>query len=1045
VEPEPVVIDEDTTWSGRHGAVLDRPTVVESGAALTIERCNLSVDLLDLVMGNASWLSVERGASLAVRESRISITYDPRLEDAVFVPYSGSMKGACSLSRAVNLAGTEAPVLELDLLWWAMETTLVVCVQREPGAPLETVASLAPPDDGVRAWRHYEVPLTAFKGSVARVVLFPSDGWGGRDLLVGRLLVTDGGASPTWDELRTGRAWEDLWLMRGFKPFFKEFRGQHTRYSSLISARGTVEITRSVLEAPAGLPRGYTYIAAGKFDATNLRPGVRGAVSYDEAPTAGHIEVRDAALNIEGSSLSNVPITAVDARLDVRGSEMSGDATPLSVACTWGSVDSTDLEVRPFSPIYVEAHPPDPPDLAVLAASFDNSSGPLRLSGCNLSGGGRGLDLNHAWAEVEGCAFDGQSWMAIWAHDSRGLGTWEDVARSNTFVRLGQYAFLQTHTAVLDLTGPGRPGPGSMGYFTGLLYWEGQDDYIDWQVLTRIDVLVGHLLMPETLVDASLGVNRISEVTLDLYNDWGGVEDLRIDTSVTALTVVLEPGLAYGDGRSFYKTAFMRVQEEPGPAPGQVNLTVYVRVPEAFLGSWWVDVKLDGALLRALTMAEALESEYSNYNAMLLATVDVAPGPHAMDIEVHALLDHGDELLTSWSRDHLRASGPGQAGMARGFLEAGGGVLMCDPGMTVEAAGITSLDAGSDTLVVMAFLGAGAALMLGDIALPPTTAAWFAASGPGELDLTNVSAGPTVLRCTGSRLGVSNVSSTTLTMELAGSNATISNLTAERLTTLSAFDCQSLLFEGLVLSSQEGEPYAWALGSNVTLRRASIASNGSSLLGMSVYGNGSLTVEASTFVDCILDVWSYERNNVTLHISDCDFEGEASGLKISWDPAWASGDRAFLEGSLVEGNRFQGGDLVCPPAIVDRYIGDNTMGLGSRYIAWFHGGVAAEGKPAGASYVRGVIDADERASELGEDAMGRFYDEWSGLFVEGSLAAPHFTGNATVHFYFVADPSDRDASWVFDFASVPLPLPGEPVKVREWEDVSTLVLPMVQP
>ena len=77
--------------------------------------------------------------------------------------------------------------------------------------------------------------------------------------------------------------------------------------------------------------------------------------------------------------------------------------------------------------------------------------------------------------------------------------------------------------------------------------------------------------------------------------------------------------------------------------------------------------------------------------------------------------------------------------------------------------------------------------------------------------------------------------------------------------------------------------------------------------------------------------------------------------------------------------------------------------------------------------------------------MGSFYDEWSGLFVEGSLAAPHFTGNATLHFYFVADPSDRDASWVFDFASVPLPLPGEPVKVRAWEDVSALVLPMVQP
>ena len=83
LNPEPVVIDEGTTWGDRQGVLLDRPTVVASGVSLTVERCNLTVDLLDLVMGNAAWLSVEPGASLIIRDTRISITYDQRLEDAV--------------------------------------------------------------------------------------------------------------------------------------------------------------------------------------------------------------------------------------------------------------------------------------------------------------------------------------------------------------------------------------------------------------------------------------------------------------------------------------------------------------------------------------------------------------------------------------------------------------------------------------------------------------------------------------------------------------------------------------------------------------------------------------------------------------------------------------------------------------------------------------------------------------------------------------------------------------------------------------------------
>ena len=284
-----------------------------------------------------------------------------------------------------------------------------------------------------------------------------------------------------------------------------------------------------------------------------------------------------------------------------------------------------------------------------------------------------------------------------------------------------------------------------------------------------------------------------------------------------------------------------------------------------------------------------------------------------------------------------------------------------------------------------------------------------------------------------------------LSLEMSGCQGLMDNITTGTLGSLIAYGGCSLLAEDLTLESQEDEIYGWIMNSNLTLRRMSVISDNGSLMGLSTLENGSLAIESSTFHDCVLDIWSYDMNNMTLSIADCDFKGEASGLKISWDPAWESAERAFLNGSFVEGNRFHGGDLVCPPAIADLYVGNNSLGPGSRYIMWFYGYVDTEGMPENATQVRSYIDSDMPSSELGKDALGTFYNQWSGLFVEGSLAPPHFIGEPVVHYYFVAEISSYQGKWVFDFASVPLPPSGEPVRVLEWDDVTVLVQPLVQP
>ena len=1044
VDPEPVVIDGDTTWSELTGVQLERPTVVASGAALTIERCNLTVDLLDLVMGNASWLSVEPGALLMLQESRISVTYDPRLEDAVFVPSISLHKGLCSISRAVNLEGTRDPVLSLELLWWRMGTSLVVGVQPRPGSPLQTLAVIEPPDDGERAWRRYDIPLADFSGSVVRVVMFPSDGKGALDLFVGKVLVGDRHGPLLWDELGTGRVWEDMWLMRGFVPFFKDLRQHHAHYHPLLDARGDVRLVDSIIDAPPNLPRSSEIFSPGKFNPSHREPADRGLVSWHSAPTMGHIHMRGASLSIERSSVINIPITMNDGRLDITDSNISGDASLLSVEDTWGSINRTSLEVRERHLIYDGPGAWDYGSGTALSVDYYNASGPLAIRSCNFTGGERGLDLNQAWIELEGCAFAGQSWLAVWDHSSRFV-PWPEVLSENTFTGLGNYSYLRTHNTVLELVGPDRPGPGSSGVFTGRISWEGQEDSYEWQVLVRVDVYQAYFLMPVELVDASMRENDIGEVRIDLFNTWGGVDGLWLDTNETYRAVTMDSELAYRFDP--YQDSYLEVDEAMGRGPGEVDLTIEVAARREHRENWQVDIALDGALVRTILPADANVSVSGSYDAKAVATVEVPAGYHVVNTTLYGRADEGNEALYTQTLSYMRFDEDVLPDVVIDWTRTGRCALILDPGVALNITGPLAPDQGTGVLQLRTYLWEGAHLTVHDASVPPTALAWFTGVGPGRLDLTDITCGPIVIEAEDADFTLCNATCARLSIELNGGTGRLSNLTASTLRTIIVY-AGNLSIEDLTVGAQEGISSCYIYDANASFRHLNLTCNGSAMLDYLLGYSASLAIEGSTFRDCIVTTYGDSPSHrLDLLVEGCTFEGDRSCLVWPHDNMTPTGELAVFAGSRISDNLFKGGAIVCSPEFLDAFFVGNAFEGGVRYLLWSPRAPLVVGAPENASHVHAYVDGDDPSVALGESVMGDYNEQWGGLFATGSLTPPHLTTNTAVHLYLKAQDTETDYfnDWVVDFRTLPLPLKDERLFVIAWEDISTLIAPLIKP
>ncbi len=1036
-----VIISGDKTWTDEEKR-LESPIVVRRGGHLKLKDCNLTVDLLDLVMGDRTWVTVEEGGKLTLEGTRLAIEYDPNLERAVLA-YSRSRWTPPSVSRVVNLAGTDEPELSVELFWWHGRTPVTVAVQQEPGAELEFVQELGSTTSPKRVWTTYSVPLSKYKGAAVRVVIFPSDGNGTDDVFIGSARVVDGTSEPPYDRFETGRTWDDGWLCEVFRPFFTVMGRHYSKqnWEALIEAEGDISLSNSALEAPGNLSRWDHWYSTAKHQ-SEIVPKFLGSVSLYRARTTagGHVKIEGADLEIDRSTVENVPIIASSSVLTISGSTMSSDGDILAINTSRGTIDSCDFIITDFAEIHPwgDAYSSDRRGVA-LAIAFNDSKGPVQVSDCSFSGASIAVELNHAWASVQHCLFSQCSWYGIWDHETRGIGSWDDINASNYFEEMEGDWYFRTHSAVIELMGPGRPPEGSVySYDTGLISWEGVDPY-DTQHLIVVDAYRARMLMPTLSVNSVGHALYLEYITLDVINDWGGANNVQVDTTIRSSNLTLDPEASYRDFGGGHRV--LRCEQSRGEGPGWIDLHFKVGVPTEFIDSYAVVLRLDGGT-EGVIHDEAFEpSRYSNYDGEANYSLNVGAGSHSLHIELVGFQEDGTyEVIEEETVRFFRMTDPASTSDAMEFLAAGKGTLLIGPGIAIEATD-ESLLSTSDDLHFRLYMSDGCAFSLENLSTPTTGSIRVRAYGPGSVSMRNLTTGTFELGAVDADTEIVDVECIGTSIGFHGGDHQINAIVIKHQLYFRADSNATVVLDS---SKINGSRWYEVLGGSLSIRNTLLSSTSTFSPYIYAYDNCSVRIENSTFKQMQLEIYAARRGNVSLFVKGCEFIGPACHLWIQTyrfpDPETPT----ILEDSTISGNIFHGNGtgLLYDCSRYEWLQEDNRFESGSSIFYWSDFRPKLIGEMEDIEYFRLWVDPDENQLASIEEVLGREPDMWDGVFHELTGDPPTMEGPIPITYHIEAiggGYSETWENWIVAFGELELPSDIEELPVPLWEDVMELV------
>lgn len=1046
LDPQPLVVASDERWEGRQGT-LDTPIIVRTGATLELVDCNLSVHLLELLLGNQSWITVEEGGRLVLERTDLGIYYEPQLEDAVVAIGYPSQGTPCSISRVVNLEGAEDPVLSLDLFWWRGNTTVFVGVQDDVGEDLDLVSRIEPDNSSHRAWTNWNVSLADHGDRIVRLIVFTNES-GYKDVIIGQVRVMDGSGELPSDRFGSGRAWEDGWLCKRFGPILMPSSWRTPRAELLVHSLGDVTISGSRVHASPGLPRWDVGYAASRYHdepAEYIHLTVR---RNDETATGGaHIQVVGARLTIDSSTILFTPIIVQNSEVSITESELRGDADLLAINASHGSIRDCDLTSLPFQQIQRAQYSDRTGRLEKgVAVSFNHTDGPLSIRNSLFTGSRVGLDLNHAWVQLEGCEFEGYTELAIRDHDSTGLGTYPDITSRNTIHPSSGNRYFRTHTATFELTGPGKPAPGRRySYNTGLVSWEGMEGY-DRQDIVFVDSYQLHLLMPTLLVDSSGGEAHIEEVSLDIFTEWGGALEVELDTDLRGGTIELDPTLEDGYVYSYGRNRVSR-EEAYGGAPGLVNVSLDIQVRDEFKDSWLIVLRLDGETLGMVGVDEADPPFYSNHDGYVNFTLDVSSGLHRLNYALIAqsIIDWQVEELWNETVPYLRADAGVDRGELGAFVHVGNGTLLLDPGVHLIVDRFSPEDA-KERQSINLVLSNGSRFDLGGATLPLGTRLYINASGNGTVGLSDIETGSLYLRCNGADVEVEDVDCEGLLVRSYGGDMSLRHLKVTNRTNLYVHDAEGFrIWDSTIeVRTARWSTVLYAYESNITVDNVIFRGDGDKEFPFVLLDNSTLAMTSSSFDGIIGSVHSGygSESDVAFYVSGCEFNGSGAGLWISgyyYDPTM------FIEGSAAEGNRFsgEGCSLVCQFYLVDRVLGPNELVDGARFYAMYNLNVMLSDPPEEYRHIRREFLLDEDQVALAEDLLKDEWESWLSIFVEGALPDMIVVDPEPVTLMLRTEyslPNDASAWWVLGFANVDPTSPLNEVPVLFWEEMNAYLM-----
>jgi hypothetical protein len=948
-----IVVDGDEVWEGRTG-VLKNPVEVRSSGSLTIRECDLRLEMERLLVGMAPWFHGETGSEIVVEESSITVTKDPSFEGIVVLNMEWYLSydqehGMAMAWRAVDLRTSTRPVLTLDVNPLGRYGDLLVAVQPSPGESLEAVDTITLEKDVDDGWETFTIGLSDYAGGIVGLSLSTTN-LTMSGLLLRNVRVTDPVSDPRGEAFPTGNLVDDGWWTDGFDTMETWLDKFDLDY--LISTEGDITLVGADLTAPnAWWDDGRNVGEAAK---TRLSSGPQGYNTISLIK-ASDVRVWGGSVHVEDCVLDNVTLDASYSEVVIDGSRFVADREMVTLFHCWGEMtDSTFGFANWIDPDDAWDYMENPDLWAVSIWGLPNDlrepalTEPFLVSGCEFRHSLIGLDLAHTLLNLEDCLFDNITWIGLWAHDSAGLGTWEEVSASNRFHDCHQTRFLETHDYTITFHHDDRPSRDSPSYPNNHAYvidedggWMPTFDNI-WPWSTTAE-----MYMPTTYVNTTGEVFRPEWVEVRLTVGWAGTAVERVPTDATERIVDFtgrnEDGTYDGeDERIRWPSIY------PGNiwsnSTGEVELDIYV---QTFRGSTYytlvpvrdleLELRMDGALLSTIDLEKgAVPDRWGDLQ--INTTLDVPRDLHNFNFTLTGVLNETSErtCLNGWDFSIARGDPNTTHEDLLGWLDEEFPALLMDPG-TEYALTTEEIPDGDpyDYYYWKIMLGEGSTFTFSGPPLDGFEGMYIRADGPGGLVLND--------------LELQYIS-----FGLENGWARISNVSSEY------FDMDVLLSDVLVEDCSLIPSYSYLVLSNVTFRRCHLILSRTdwwlvsqaplSFIDCDIGGAlGDIRLSVGDDVIRLIDTTIRDMNvtfavgdssNGTLEVSGCDLGGKAGFINLTGQTYWSPGTQLITNASRVtiSGNVFSGPNsgVSAESWLFEDGIHGNVLEEGAGYRRWYN-------------------------------------------------------------------------------------------------------------
>ncbi len=947
-----IEVSVDQTWNDVE-ETLKVPVFVVNGATLRIVDSEIRVLLEDLLGNQGAWFTVDNNSSLVLEDSGLTIHKAPQLDNAIVMDWMDRDFDHPSLSRVVNLVGAENPVMTLEVCWKEVTTPLVVAIQANPVSDMETLAILECEDEVIDTWRQFSVSMIDYAGMRPRLILFPLEPVG-NSMMVSELLMSDGGKGLPFENRWSGHAVEDGWRLVECEPLM-DVEVLNEPWGPLLSVSGDLVLERSSVVSSQGLPRTSNALSVPWQDPSSS-PGydklLQGDVGNNVWHTtiSGGIELFGARLDVTDSTIEYVPVWGVGGTIQIIGSHIIGDHDLVALNGSVGSVMDTVFEsVEPSEGLPFRREN----DRFLWALSLEGSMGnsPFEVRRCDFIFSELALDLTNANVELSQCDFDRTRRLAIWDHGSTGLDGWDEVFADNSFIKCEGYLYLRTHGAVMEFDGPGMDDPFLQGHgHSPPRYWG--DPELPMFEFSRHISNSRIFVMPTEVTDANGTWAAIPNVTMRLWEAWGGRVEVTVDTSETWAQVVF-PGRTYRDLDYLDIDHAFRFMG----AVGQVELGISIYKVYGGVWNYSLSVDLDGMTHEVIRMDQMGDS---TFHLETLSILNITPGRHIIRLNLAGLVNGEDDWVNLQTMEfpiHRQNESVDDHALGR-LLGEEEGILYLDPGVEARVGDIVRAT-DNETSDIRVIMNENTSIFIDGINItgPALHSIYLEFEGPGDVTIQNYTASDLmhIPMDPPRSLHMSNVSSNGIYIEMfdqdlvledvetgyidiyaTDSHVKLSQLDVRLMIQVAVEDNSTCEFSDSVIN----QPAYFSLyASSLNVTNVSVSDG----IGWDPgYGNvyinpepfSSVNITGCTFEDSSLNIEL--TNEWHLNITECVFTGENGAITLFWftkDNTWVlENDPGTIENNTFSG---PGSGIISHFTIFPSLIGENELKDGARLWALY--------------------------------------------------------------------------------------------------------------